>query len=361
MKNILIIGEFPAPYRVDLCKAIAQKWKTKVYFESQQDDKRDNEWLKKDNIESEILDSWKSRKNFYKDILNIKKYDLVFIFNNSLRFSILLEIACKINKVPFLLNCDGCNDIKEDDPVKKYAKRYLMKGAKAYFAGGRSARRYFVCHGVDPRKIYIDNFTALYKGDIEKTLISKEAKRSLKTGLEMKERFVVITVGRHIKCKGFDIILKAAEHFGRSVGFYIIGGEPSKENSSYRERHHIENVHFVGFKDKKELKKYYLAADLFVLMTRGDTWGLVVNEAMANGLPVITTDRCVAGVELITEEENGYIIEVDDQDTLVEKIRTMINDPSLMRSMSQNNITKIKSHTMENMIETHIKVINRFI
>ncbi len=61
MKNVLIIGEFPAPYRVDLCKAIAQKWKTKVYFETQQDDKRDREWLKKDNIESEILDSWKSR------------------------------------------------------------------------------------------------------------------------------------------------------------------------------------------------------------------------------------------------------------------------------------------------------------
>ena len=57
----------------------------------------------------------------------------------------------------------------------------------------------------------------------------------------------------------------------------------------------LTNVHFVGFKTKEQLEDYYRAADLFVLPTREDIWGLVVAEAMAYGLGVITTNRCNAG------------------------------------------------------------------
>ena len=78
-----------------------------------------------------------------------------------------------------------------------------------------------------------------------------------------------------ISCKGFDIVLKAAEKIGKSVDFYIIGGEPSVENKQYKEAHNLSSVHFVDFLGKDELREYYNAADLFVLMTRGDTFGVV--------------------------------------------------------------------------------------
>lgn len=57
-----------------------------------------------------------------------------------------------------------------------------------------------------------------------------------------------------------------------------------------------------------------MAADIFVHPTREDIWGLVVNEAMAKGLPVITTDRCVAGLELIKNESVGRIVPVENID-----------------------------------------------
>ena len=62
-------------------------------------------------------------------------------------------------------------------------------------------------------------------------------------------------------------------------------------------------MHFIAFQEKEMLEKYYIAADVFILLTRGDVWGLSINEAMANALPVITTDRCIAGIELV--EQNG--------------------------------------------------------
>lgn len=63
-----------------------------------------------------------------------------------------------------------------------------------------------------------------------------------------------------------------------------------------------DNIVFVEFKTKEDLIDYYRAADLFVLPTREDIWGLVVNEAMAAGTPVITTTNCGAGMEILKME-----------------------------------------------------------
>ena len=79
-----------------------------------------------------------------------------------------------------------------------------------------------------------------------------------------------------------------------------------KEYINYISEHQLTNVFFFDFMNKELLFKYYQISDLFVLPTREDIWGLVINEAMANGLPIITTDKCVAGKELIND--NGYII-----------------------------------------------------
>lgn len=100
----------------------------------------------------------------------------------------------------------------------------------------------------------------------------------------------------------------------------IVGDEPTQEFIGMNNNMKLDNVVFVGFKTKKELKDYYIAADVFCLQTRGDVWGLVVNEAMAYGLPVITTDKCVAGIELIEDDKNGYVIPVEDYELLAEKI-----------------------------------------
>jgi len=100
------------------------------------------------------------------------------------------------------------------------------------------------------------------------------------------------------------------------------------------------------------LNKYYDMADLFVLPTREDIWGLVVNEAMARGLPIITTDNCGAGVELV--RDNGVIIPTESVDELAKAINNFISDKRLLSQMSAQSLKIIKAYTIESMVKAHL-------
>ena len=88
--------------------------------------------------------------------------------------------------------------------------------------------------------------------------------------------------------------------------------------------HCLENVHFIGFKTKSELSLYYQAADCVAFPTREDIWGLITNEALAFGVPVVATDRCVSALEMIKNGKNGYIVSVGDDSALAHKIQSAL-------------------------------------
>lgn len=171
---------------------------------------------------------------------------------------------------------------------------------------------------------------------------------------------IAITVGQFIHRKGFDVLLNAWSKCDKEYELYIIGAEPTNEYLDIKEKMQLENVYFEGFKRKEELWRYYQAADLFVFPTREDIWGLVVNEAMANGLPVITTDKCVAGLELIKDGENGYIIPTGNADELAKRINELLRDDWLLEKMAKNNLQKIRRYTVENMANVHASILKEY-
>ena len=98
----------------------------------------------------------------------------------------------------------------------------------------------------------------------------------------------------------------------------------------------------------ESLNNYYKAADLFVLPTREDVWGLVVNEALSNGVPVITSDQCGAGLELIVDDYNGYVVQ-NYPEQISNKIMYLRNNPKLLNELSNNALDSIKDYSLENM------------
>ena len=119
------------------------------------------------------------------------------------------------------------------------------------------------------------------------------------------------------------------------------------------------NIYFHGFKPKEEIKTYFQAADIFVLPTRGDVWGLVVNEALSFGLPVVTTNRCVAGLELIRDGENGYLVNVEDEKELGKCCSKLYNDEKLFNSMVENAYNSILMYNIDEMVKSHIEVFEQ--
>lgn len=166
-----------------------------------------------------------------------------------------------------------------------------------------------------------------------------------------------MSVGQFIHRKGFDILLKSKKYIEENVGVYIIGGKTTKEYNEIIKKYNLKNVYFLEFKSKKELEKYYKVSDIFVLPTRHDEWGLVVNEALAKGLPIITTNRCGAGLELIKNYENGFLLHTGDYVTLGEKINEILDNNNLKKSMINNNYKLASEYTIEKMVVDHINIL----
>ena len=171
---------------------------------------------------------------------------------------------------------------------------------------------------------------------------------------------MIIAIGSFIKRKGMDILIKASKELDNNIKVYIIGGEITAEYENMLNNLHIDNVTFVNFMEKEKLLNYYRAADLFVLPTREDIWGLVINEALANGLPVITSKYCGAGLELIKNDYNGYII--DNNESPIEyanRINEYCSNDELLKSMSKNSLCSIENYTIENMANQTFEILKK--
>ena len=177
-------------------------------------------------------------------------------------------------------------------------------------------------------------------------------------GIAVTEKKVVLSVGRFSYekgyGKGYDILLKVSEKLDGDTGVYIVGDEPTEEFVKLKEEKNLEHVHYIGFKEKNALAEYYAAADVFVLLTRGDVWGLVINEAMMFGLPVITTYQCIAGTELVKDGVNGYLSEPEDIQNIEEKIKKIIDNPEMKTNFGRESLKIIAPYTIENMAKEHL-------
>lgn len=107
------------------------------------------------------------------------------------------------------------------------------------------------------------------------------------------------------------------------------------------------NIRFLGSVDNKNLSKYYQQNDVFILPSISEPWGLVVEEALNNGLPVILSNRVGCAEELLIEGENGFSFQYDNEESLfeaIEKIREIKTYNRLLENISKMNFKLIEEH-----------------
>lgn len=362
MSKILFITNIPSPYRVDFFNELGKSCDLTVLFEKAASDERDKSWNDHSfaNFRGIVLDGTKTStdKAFapsVKKYLKGREYDRTVVCNASTPTGMYAMQYMIMHKIPYMIEGDGAFP-KQNEGFRKYIKRHFIKNAAGCFSTCPMHDEYYLQYGADKNKIIRYPFTSVFEKDIISAPLTKEEKEALKKELGITEKKTVLTVGQFIPRKGFDILLRAAEKADPDTGFWFIGGNPGEEYLELAGDN--EHIHFAGFRKPSELKRCYMASDLFVLPTREDIWGLVVNEAMACGLPVVATDRCNAGLELVKNGENGYIVPADDYKSLAEKINLIIGNEEMQCSMAQKSIEIIKDYTIEKMAGSHADTFN---
>lgn len=366
--RVLFSTNVPSPYRVDFFNELGKYCDLTVCFERKSASDRDDKWVGEaaNNYRAIQLDlkpykEDRSRGNALREFVRTNEFDIV-IFTNYVSPATMSAISyCRAHRKKYYIEFDGGFN-KKDSFLKKIIKKHLICGAAGYFTTCEEHKSYLLSLGIAENNIWKYPFSSVSEEDVNNAeRLLSENKDKLKTELLIKEEKVILTVGRFIPCKRFDVLLKTVAKLDRKIGVYLIGGEPTEEYSNLCKELELENVHFVGFKTKQELFPYYAVADVFTMTTEGDVWGLVINEAMAYSLPIISSDRCIAALEMVKENENGYIVPVGNSDALAEKIDTIIGDDARKKAFSEKSLEIARKYTIEKMAERHIEIFEKIL
>ncbi len=363
--KVLILTTVMAPYRVNLFNELGKYCDLTVCFEQENDRSRDVGWYVKatPHFECIPLKHWDRPVSQIKfDILtklNIKKFDLAVAYEYSTMTGILFILACQFKKIPYLINIDGA--FIERHFMRDLIKKFLISRAAGCLANGEHAKQYFLAYGAKLESIYFHHFTSLYEKDILDSPLKKQDKDHLRRELNLIEPSrIVMTVGRFIRSKRIEVLLSAWQEMPSGWLLLVVGsGELEAEYQAQVSELGLGNVRFTGHLESSRLKELYLASDLFVIPTESDVWGLVVNEAMAAGLPVISTDRCIAGLELIRDDYNGCVVPVGDSALLAVSIKRILLDEDQLSTFSMNALHTIQDHTYESIARSHMHAIQQ--
>lgn len=362
--KVLFLTNVPSPYRVKFFNELGKYCDLTVVFEKKTSTERDESWKQYsfDSFKGIVLEGISVNADTslclsVKKFLNSELFDVIVCCNFTSPTGMYAVRYMKKHRIPYIIESDG-GFAKSGKGFIEKLKYHSIVGADYYLSTSKVHDEYYLKYGAKTEQIVRYPFSSVSDNEILKMPVCDVEKAKAKKRLGIKENRIVLSVGQFIHRKGFDLLLQSASSFPKNTGVYIVGGEPTEEYTKMKEQLDLSNVHFVGFKKPLELAEYYQAADLFVLPTREDIWGLVINEAMAYGLPVVTTDRCLAGVEMIENDVNGKIVTVDNSLELSKAIIGLLLDSDMMKRIALANLDKSHKYTIETMVKCHLDFLS---
>jgi glycosyltransferase involved in cell wall biosynthesis len=234
---------------------------------------------------------------------------------------------CRVRSVPYILLVES-HDLGPRAGWRRAVKRAvvprIVRGAASVLVVGSAARDSVVARGAVPERVRIFANTIDVPRWIER---AERLERAPHDGV------VVLSVGRDVPEKGFDVLRAACGK--AAVNLAIIAGGHSES----------------------ELAQAYVDADIFALLSRHETWGVVVTEAAASGLPLVLSDRVGAAYDLLRDGENGFLVPADDVAAAARALRTLADDPDLRRRMGDGSRELARGWGYEPSVENFVAAV----
>ena len=352
--KILYFTNKPAPYRVEFFNILSRKHDVTVLFDYVKNDHRDKKWYEDNKYDFNHINI---KKNGFFQLKRILKenYDIVVIGTYASKNAAIFNLLLKMKHIKFFINADGGFIDYNESFISKFIKKFFISKATYYLSSGIETNKYLEYYGATKKNIFLYPFTSLNSSDILDKPVEYSEKEDLKHKLGYSNKFIILSVGSFLHVKGYDILLRTIKNYDiDNVHFVVIGGGHLKqEYLKFKQENNINNIEFIDFMKKKELFNYYKMADAFIMLSRGDVWGLVINEAMALGLPIIASNRTIAALELL---DSKYIFELNEKD-VADKINIISKKgKDELYEIGLNNLKKIREYTIEKTVEKHIEI-----
>ena len=284
------------------------------------------------------------------DELKKNNYDAIWIHGwNSFTNWLTMVTAFKLN-IPVLLRGE-INLLQKSFFLKNILKKLILKNLfkkiSAFLSIGAYNAKFYEAYGVPKEKIFLVPYTVNNDFFILKANELTSKKQSLKEKYDIPRNLpVILFSGKLIHKKRPIDLLKAYEIVSKETDValvYLGEGELRKEIELYIKNHNLKNVYLMGFRNQTELPEFYAMADIFVLPSAFEPWGLVVNEAMCFSLPVIISDEVGAGGDLVKDGVNGCIYPSGDIDELSNRLKILLGNKNLREKSGQASLEIIKS------------------
>ncbi len=259
--------------------------------------------------------------------------------------------ACMRLGLPRLIRGEA-NALRARHRWIKVLHRLLLSRFQACLAIGKGNRAFYLNNGIDARRIFaspyfVDN--RRFQKQFDRAMTERQAIRAnwnvppshacyLYAGkLEPKKRIMDLL-------RAFERALQK----NMAIHLLVAGtGELMSEAQEFVSSHRLP-VTFAGFLNQTEIPRAYAAADCLVLPSDyGETWGLVVNEAMACGLPAIVSDRVGCGPDLIEEGKTGTVFPFGDVGALAEKLIGLASDATRLKRMGEEAKERVSHYSVE--------------
>ena len=250
--------------------------------------------------------------------------------------------------------------------IKEGIKRLFVSRCDAILAAGTRHRDYVIKLGAKPENIFITRGVGGVDLSLYQTAVLEHRENKLEfcneLGIPSKNYFLY--VGRFSPEKNLLFLLKAYKRFKNTEetdnwGLILVGDGPQrKEIEGFIIDKGIKDVFLPGFIQKEELPRFYAISKIFVLPSISEPWGLVVDEAMTLGLPLLVSNRCGCYPDLIKEGINGFSFDPYNKDELYKLMEEIVNGKYDLEKMGKASLDIIKDYIPEKSAKVIVDTIN---
>lgn len=363
-RRIVVLTEIIAPYRIPVFNALARRpgLDLHVIFLAETDATL-RQWRVYRNeicFSHQVLPSWRwrFRKNGF--LINrglwsaLNKVVPHVIICGGYNYAASWEslLWARRRQVAFILWSESNHhDARHRRAWVEFLKGYFLRNCDGFLVPGKASFEYLRSLGSPEERIV----TA--PNAVDNDLFVTHAKAARDHAAEFREKLklparFILFVGRLVPEKGIFDLLEAYAKLDsslRSEVALVFAGDGVSRAELARQAKRIlpGTVSFPGFAQREDLAGLYALAEVLVLPTHSDPWGLVVNEAMACGLPIIVSSVAGCAANLVEDGRNGYVVPSRDSEKLSIAIDSVLRHTELKRRMGERSLELIRNYSPE--------------